>query len=336
MIISIDPGKGFTKYCYDNNGLVYGRFPTKYTDLAVESGVSLYSDLSYHVKYKDQEYEVGINGKRDMRQDGTDKKVLGHRLAMLTAIGLAMNKAGLTKDDIYVVLSMPAEVYKDNESRKSYHEYFMGEGKESITIDGKTYTFDIKEILMQPEGRGYILDNIESMKGDTLIVDIGHLNTHFIELQDLDVIDMRTTNSGGFELENKVYTTIKEKNLDPDRRYIFKYIQEGYLRDNKGDEIKGSNEIITGVLNSYIKDIIGTILERGINLAMQDKIVFIGGTSELLKDYIQEYPDIKSRVTVSKSAVMDTVKGNLLAGIVEFEKNKEVDEKPEAKEGGGE
>ena len=148
------------------------------------------------------------------------------------------------------------------------------------------------------------------------LIGLGGLNMNFMIVNDLvlEIPTMFTVNHGGNELETNIINALNSRyalNIDPkDAPYI---LQNKGIRI-RGDKDKESARIVDMVTENFIQSIIQEVKKNGHNLDMLD-VVFVGGTSEAIQDYIESMID---HVTVAREAQWAAVEGSLKIGEIKY------------------
>ena len=263
------------------------RFRTRMYDLE-EGFVEKEGDGSYLVELEDKQYLVGAQGK--VKSFNTSKTSLLHKLACYTAITQFL-EPGTDDNEIYMVLACPLSVLQIQEAKEEYKSFLKGKGPISIKVNGESYNFEIKDIMIKAEGSGilYLEPNLFKDK-TTLIVDLGGLNLggslyinksckkedRFIEECGSDrLLEIVREQLSIYRKGNLVDDNIAEKALNENG------IKKGGIIDSK------STQYIEKAKQKYYEEVMNNIKKHKIDVDAIDRIVFVGGTSLHIKSIIE-------------------------------------------------
>lgn len=261
------------------------RFRTKLYDLS--SGYIDVEGNSHLVKFGDKNYIIGEQG-QDKSED-TSKTQFLHQLACYTAITQFI-EPGTKENEIYMILACPLSVLLIQDAKEEYKKFIKGDGPIKITVDGKDYEFEIKDVLIKAEGSGIIYLEPELFNNQVVgIVDLGGLNMgwslynnkvckkddRFIEECGTDrLIDIVREQLAFYKKGNLVNKEIAEKALN-----------EGGLK--KGGKIDNeSTKYIDKAKELYFGEVLKFIKAHKFNIDELDRVVFVGGTSQHIKENI--------------------------------------------------
>lgn len=262
-------------------------FRTKMYDL--EEGYIDVEGNSHKAEFEGKSYIIGEQG-QDKSYDTSKTNIL-HKLACYTAITEYL-EADSKDNKISMVLACPLSVLRSQSAKEEYKAFIKGEGEINITVDGKAYNFEIVDIMIKAEGSGIVYLEPELFENkNTLIVDLGGLNL------------------GGSLYKNKVCKNedrfIEECGTDRLNEHV-RYQLIDYRKGNNitVDEaekaltdggLKKSGEIDTESIEylrkgkyNYYKDVIKHIKEHKVDIDLLDKVVFVGGTTQHVKDIISK------------------------------------------------
>lgn len=173
-------------------------------------------------------------------------------------------------------------------------------------INGEDFEFEVDKIIVLPQGAGAILEYSDSEE-EIGIVDIGYYTLDFAYFKDGEINPKYSSseNSGIFKLYQYVANLLKKKfDISCDTKAIEKIINkkkifvEGKEHD-LSDDIDNLKYDYCSELVYYIKQHWGTVL-KGIQ-----KIMFIGGGSEVIKTFLPE----KSNYVIPKNPAFANVLG---------------------------
>jgi len=310
IILSADIGKYETELVgrdveltADDRKIV--RFRTKMYDLA--EGYIDVEGNSHLVEMDNKSYIVGEQG-QDKSED-TSKTQFLHKLACYTAITQFI-EPGTKDNEIYMVLACPISVLLIQDAKEEYKEFIKGKGPIKIIVDHKEYEFEIKDIMIKAEGSGivYLEPNL-FVEQSTGIVDLGGLNMgwslytnkvckkddRFIEECGTDrLLDIVREQLAIYKKGNLVNKEIAEKAL-----------YEGGLKKS-GKIDTESVAYIEKAKDLYFKEVLNHIKAHKFNIDELDRVVFVGGTSQHIKENITNQI---SHAYIPANSQLSTVEG---------------------------
>jgi len=280
-------------------------FRTKMYDLS--SGYIDVEGNSYLVNYEGKSYIVGEQGQD--KSDDTSKTQFLHQLACYTAITKFI-EPGTKDNEIYMVLACPLSVLLIQEAKEEYKKFIKGDGPIKIYVDGKEYEFEIKDIMIKAEGSGIIYLEPEIFNNQVVgIVDLGGLNMgwslynnkvckkddRFIEECGTDrLLDLVREQLAFYKKGNLVSKEIAEKALN----------EGGIKKAGKIDN--ESTQYVDKAKDLYFGEVLKHIKAHKFNIDELDKVVFVGGTSQHIKENIMN--DI-AHAYVPVNSQLSTVEG---------------------------
>lgn len=261
------------------------KFRTKMYDLS-EGYIDIEGN-SHLVEIDNKSYIVGEQG-QDKSED-TSKTQFLHKLACYTAITQFL-EPGSKNNEIYMVLACPISVLLIQDAKEEYKEFIKGNGPIKIIVDHKDYEFEIKEIMIKAEGSGivYLEPNLFTEQSIG-IVDLGGLNMgwslynnkvckkddRFIEECGTDrLLDIVREKLAIYKKGNLVNKEIAEKAL-----------LEGGLKKSGKIDIE-SVSYVSEAKERYFEEVLRHIKTHKFNIDELDRVVFVGGTSQHIKDNI--------------------------------------------------
>lgn len=261
------------------------RFRTKMYDLS--EGYIDVEGNSYLVEFNNKSYIVGEQG-QDKSED-TSKTQFLHQLACYTAITKFI-EPGTKDNQIYMVLACPLSVLLIQDAKEEYKEFIKGSGPIKITVDGKVYEFEIKDITIKAEGSGIVYLEPNLFENQHVgIVDLGGLNMgwslynnktckkddRFIEECGTDrLIDIVREQLAFYKKGNLVNKEIAENALN-----------NGGLKKSGKIDIE-STGYVEKAKEIYFEEVLKHIKSHKFNIDELDRVVFVGGTSQHIKENI--------------------------------------------------
>lgn len=299
--IAVDSGKFATKVaCYDKtlDETKIFRFRTRTGEGSFEDDAL--ENNTYIVEIDGKTYKVGNGAKREAELN-TSKASEEHKICTLTAIAMLV---GDKVDDVNVAIGIPVKEWEIVEKRNEYKNYILPEGE--ITVLLKTgsdtppqkKTFRIKNRYVFPESIGPLyLDNMEDYMDNTAaVIDIGNLNINCTLWNnfELDKEYSLTGELGGNILISGLATELSAEFGRVNETLVAKKLllpkEERFLipTNNKNSDIpQRSKQVIDRYMLEHTRKIRRCCDSKQWSLDFM-KLIFIGGTSEVLRNEIYE------------------------------------------------
>ncbi len=290
--ISVDSGKFGTKAVLRGaNGEPESEitFLTKCDKEEVGSNdFRLLDDGIYSVEFEGIKYTVGEKDGYDSFNES--KAELIHKICTYTAI------ARLVDNDDVVVLAIgcPLSIFLNKDACTQYVEFMRGKGRTTIKVNDVEKTFVIMSVSAFAEGSGYIYLNFEKCSEEIVgVIDIGGLNTNCCVYDHILPVrsSIFTTRLGGKRMRKALLDQLNSKLMPevPLPDYLMDdALKKGYVmnrRDPEKEEL--SRRIIREYRINHVKEIYDSCISH--NWALDSmRLVFVGGTSLLLKNEIKE------------------------------------------------
>lgn len=291
-IVSVDSGKFATK------GAIRGidgkvekkiKFLTKIDKETVDFGM-LGNESTHFVTFEGARYRVGDGAENESYSETKQEDI--HKICTYTALALLGVQNG---DSVILGIGCPLSIFKNKKAREEYGR-FIGNSHEPVTIviDGRKITFVIEKTVVFPESAGIVYLDFDKYKEKTVgVIDIGGLNTNCCVYQKIAPVPSTifTTRLGGKEMFKTLLDKLNSSlNLSsPIADYQMNDIMEsGFVFDrrDKAKEQK-SKKIIHDYRLQHIQEVYDSCVKH--NWAVDNmEIVFVGGTSLLLKEEIKE------------------------------------------------
>lgn len=241
---------------------------------------------SFIVEFGGKRYLLGEQA--EVISSKTTKAEELHRIAAYTALAQLADSG----DDIVVVIGCPLSVYENAESKKQYKEYMFPTRQIDIKVNEMTKHLNVVSTIVLPESSGVIyLEQELCEKSAVGVIDIGGLNVNCcVYNKTVPVLStLYTDNLGSNVLMQDLKNALAIKyNEDIPNWMMEDVLTQGYLTDNmSSDGIRpGSKEFIREFKKKHINKIIQKCEANGWNLRTT-RLIFSGGTSELLKEEIR-------------------------------------------------
>lgn len=271
-VVAVDAGKRNLKGRSDIGELL---FNTKYSFGHTDD--DMLGGNTFNIIFEGEEFTIGNNATFSDKNEGKDTKV--HIMCTLSAVALLSGGA----EEIILMYGESFNKYTNAEHKRKLKSKL--EGRHTIVVDGKSYTFTITLCHILPEGMGHILCNLKAYQGVQYTLDWGGTTVIFIK-----TINGRpdTEVSKSFHLGmHHINATIADR---LDKAGIGKY--DGDLIDQwikEGCKDMRIQKIIDIVIKEQLLKIDDRLAGFGINLHDYLDVTFIGGTSEQFQSQIKEH-----------------------------------------------
>ncbi|MEG0774389.1 ParM/StbA family protein [Clostridium sp.] len=296
ILIAVDTGKHSTKALINlGQRIEKVVFRTKVQEVH-NLGVDI-TPNSYLVDFNGKSYLIGNMVSESQSDYSISKSSITHQLSIYVAIAKLIDKADVMKfglPNVHLAINLPINIYKNN-TLKIQYQNMIQKDKEVITlkINGIIYCFRITNIVLMPEAVGSTYYRpTEFRDTKATVIDIGSLNTTFCTYKNLipELESMVVANSGISILRAKLAETLKSKyGIHIDDNDTEEILKDGCLYIN-GNRVHESIEIINELINNHVLEIFNFAKSRNITFN-NSKLVFVGGGSILLQDYIlTHYP----------------------------------------------
>lgn len=216
-------------------------------------------------------------------------KTADDRFFILTLFAIAMEakRSILTLDTVLQVelpVGLPPKHYGALYTR--FEEYFIGRGRQRFIYKGTEYSVDITRAVAYPQDYAAVMTQYGTLRGygKLLAVDLGGLTLDYLMIRegkpDLSVCD--SLEKGIIQLYNKLLSRLaNEYDVILEESDI-----DSIIRRKKTDYRAEVVKIVRSEVKTYVEDILGTLRERGLDLKSVC-VAFIGGASELLREYLE-------------------------------------------------
>lgn len=290
FIIAVDSGKSTNKAVMREEGELHRvKFQTK-----VEEVSNLGTELthgSYMVEFEGKSFLVGDMLDESKMDFSLSKKSETHRICIYIAIAqlLQKSKQNVVLANISLAVNIPLSQYKNELQKMAFNDYIRSNGETICIIINKiSFLFRIDSVLLLPEGIGPIYTDIARFKQQkTVIFDIGSLNVNIQEYNKLvpSFDKMLTADLGVNILRARISDTLTSHYgisiSDNDVEAIYR---DKYLILN-GEKQEESKDIVERLTTNHVKEIFNFTRSRKISFNNME-ILFVGGGSLLLRDYI--------------------------------------------------
>jgi len=282
-IIAVDPGKFAIKMATSGGSEVLTLRSKLYTlndnEQFDPQGNSVF------ITYDGTNYIIGDQGVA-VDQDFSKETIL-HKIGLMAALTKFIQDG----DSVRLVLGCPASIYKDKAAREHYRDFMTDNGNLKFETNTDKYDISIISTLVLPESSGAPYVYPQYFKDSRVaVVDIGGLNLNFSVYNNLvlELDSMRTVNYGGYMIEDLVKDKFSGRFgvalSQPDYEQVL--LNDGLFKN--GAIIPESTELLHELLHEFAADISKVVKSFDYDLSLM-KVLFIGGSSALLKDSITEF-----------------------------------------------
>lgn len=284
--IVIDAGKDDTKIVLRNmdGTITHRKMPTRVSVANEISAINKQLDNGITiVKYEDKTYVVG--DPEGSTTDSNSKMDDIHKIMTLTAIATTVEVG----DTVQVAIGCPLATYSDKDARDEYLDFILPMGLVEIIVDGQSKRFYIADRMCFAESLGAVLMYPEYFTGTVGVIDIGGLNvnaSYYINGK-LLTDNCFTEKYGKLHITRKLRSTLNQKFdaqfSEPEVEVV---IRQGYVTNAEEESIP----LIEQAYIRNLNDIESACKNNGWNMSFC-KLIYIGGTSAMLKSQIQDkYP----------------------------------------------
>jgi len=289
FLIAVDSGKSTTKGIMREGTLHKIKFQTKVEEV-VDNGAEL-TPGSFSVAFGGKNYLLGDMLGESKMDFTLSKKSDTHRICIYLAIAqlLQRSKQNIVLSKISLAVNIPISLYKNQQQKHDFSEFIRNNGETiNIIVNNKPFLFQIESIHLFPEGIGPIYSNLNIYREKrVLIFDIGSLNVNIQEFNKLIPIyeKMLTADLGVNILRSKIADKLSSRyGLSVSDEDVEAIYRDKYLIIN-GEKMEESKQIVDQLMVNHVKEIFNYARSRKVSFS-NTEILFVGGGSLLLKDYI--------------------------------------------------
>lgn len=305
VVIAVDSGKYATKAVRRLSGETKKiMFRTK-MDATTEVKTS--DRKSCVALFEGRHYMVGESAETVDYEKSKAKDL--HKICAYVAISKLLVEG---ENEVVLAIGCPLSIFSNVEERNKYKQYFLGEGKISISVNEEVKEFTILDVVVCPESSGIIFGNHKMYKNKMVgVIDIGGLNTNCAVYNKLSPITstMFTTNLGANILTNDLKQTLNSTypNANIQDWQMEVIIADGFIKSNKEE----SALLIAKFFEKHMNSILDECKRKGWDLNNLD-LIFVGGGSKLLEREIREFT--LPETVISPTAEWDNAEGFLTMG----------------------
>ncbi|KEH91599.1 putative plasmid segregation protein (plasmid) [Clostridium botulinum C/D str. BKT12695] len=305
ILISVDAGKGETKYCFKiRDRKIKDAFATRGRILRDEEDVEV-SDNNFEITYENNRW--GIGDSYTDKDNNNSKNTDLHKIAIYTAI---TNDIEPNTDDNEVILTVTAPATLAN--NKDFKTEFANnlKGNVNITVNDKKYNFTVVKVAVRPEGTGALYKDTALFKSkNVLSIDLGYLNLNACAINRLKVTqDSEITDTLGMQRLHTLLNDALNKYNDGRPLNVQKLndcLDTGYYKKGK-NIIENSEKEVLSVKEKFLEEVLTSVRTKHFT-DDYDLVVFSGATSKVIKDVIENTID---NAQVIEDAQFANVEGN--------------------------
>lgn len=289
FLIAVDSGKSTTKAIMREGTIQKVKFQTK-----VEEINNLGAELtpgSFSVEFGNKNYLVGNMLDESNMDFNLSKKSNTHRICIYLAIAqlLMRSKQNIVLSKISLAVNIPISLYKNEKQKTEFSDFIRNNGETiNIIVNNKPFLFRIDNIHLLPEGIGPIYSNLNLYRGKrVLIFDVGSLNVNIQEFNNLIPMydKMLTADLGVNILRSKIADKLStEYGITVTGEDVEAVYRDRYLILN-GEKMEESKQTVDQMLANHVKEVFNFARSRKVSFS-NTEVIFVGGGSLLLKDYI--------------------------------------------------
>ena len=272
-------------------GVDHGYAAMKTAHFSFPTGLVEYEDEPYTPKdvleYGGKYYVVG-SARQPLQRDKTVTE--DYYLLTLAAIARELEYRGAERT-AKVLLAAGLPLTSFGRDKKKFREYLLRGGKRvSFRYEGRAYTVTITDVMLFPQGYAAVLTQTELLDEPSIIVaDIGGWTV------DLMRLDNRIPNAATCRsLELGIIRCLDE--IGEKVRQMFGVSMtdaqiESVLRGGAVSMDDRIRAVIHAQAGQYVRDLLSTIMESGLDVRAMPAI-FLGGGAALLKRHVSAAEDL--------------------------------------------
>lgn len=240
------------------------------------------------ILYKGKKYVIGKGGFDNTKVKSEKKNTVP---LLLNAIYQSIASSYL---NLRLVVGLPLEHHKNKALIKDIKDMYTGVFEfKYISGDNEVdVMYDVKEVLVFPEGLGAFYSLNEDMDGrDVLLIDIGGGTVNIALFSDGEYEDSITMQEGTNDIYRQITSRANYENTGAafEVEHILKYMKRGKIKwDGKTDNMEYVDQIISKFSSDIENEIKGKF-----PLYKSYEIMLSGGGADLLKDGLDRYLDFE-------------------------------------------
>lgn len=220
--------------------------------------------------YQDKYYLIGEGHKEFLPDKVKDNE---YYLLTLAAIAMELKDANLYEADIIIAAGLP--LTWSGVQKQQFAAYLKQNKSVTFTYNGIDYNVDISGVMIYPQGYAAIAPFAISMKGLSIVADIGNgtMNTLYAVDGKPQSGTLYTEKFGTYQCT----LAIRETFMRQTQRELNDYIIDCVLRDGKADIPESDLQLITAVAEEYVEGIFRRLREHGYDASTMRLFVTGGG-----------------------------------------------------------
>ena len=297
FVVGLDTGKTNTKIVirdYQGKVITQDIFPTKISEDVSQNENTLVSSKTF--RYGGKEYAVDDENILCETSTLNSKNDEIHKIC--TLYGIAKNVPN--NSVVHVTIGCPLSVFGRGVNEKNaFRDNLLPKGRVDCDIidhgRAEHKYFEISKRTVMPESMGIMYVNSDFNDKHIALIDLGGLNCNAAIVKNGAVVPSTcVTLKGGSRmlfnsLRQKYNEILEPEDITVDPSEIPHYIKKGGVTNY----VNQTREATCVIIGDYVRGIIKQLraYEGWGGIKTMDSIVFIGGTSELLKGYIKSLGD---------------------------------------------
>ena len=238
------------------------------------------------VTYEGVQYHLG-EGATGRTSSSNSKKDNLHKISVLTSIATHVNKG----DTVMVAVGCPLSVYPDEKARAEYMDYVLPKGRVEISVNGTDTYFYVTKRFCFPESFGIVFAEPQRFENNYAgVIDLGGLNINASAYQNGSIVpECSFTGKLGSETILRQLQSELDERLDSNFNMmeIECFVSQGYVTNAQEE----TEDFFRSFFEGHLEKVEESCTNKRWNLKYMN-LVFIGGTSQLLKQYIiKKYPN---------------------------------------------
>lgn len=288
ILISVDAGKGETKYCFKlRDRIIKDTFATRGRILRDEEDVEI-SENNFEVEFDGQRW--GIGDSYTDKDNNNSKNTDLHKIAIYTAITTAIESK--TENEVILSVTAPATLANNKEFKTEFANNLKG--KVNIKVNDKDYNFTIDKVAVRAEGTGVLYKDTNLFKGKNILsIDLGYLNLNVCSINRLKIIQgSEIVDTLGMQRLHTLLNDVLNKYNDGrllNTQKLNDCLDNGYYKKGK-NIIEDSKEEIKKIKEKFLNEVLTSVRTKHFT-DDYDLVVFSGATSNVIKDTIQNTID---------------------------------------------
>lgn len=264
-IIGVDAGYGNMKtanFCFRTGLTAYDTEPLFTKNMLV---------------YEEHYYLIGEGHKTYTAEKTLDED---YYILTLAAIAMELSREQLTEADVYLSAGLPLSWVL--EQKEAYLNYLLKNKEVEFSFKGVQYRIRIMGADILPQGYAAIADKLDTLKGMTLLCDIGNGTMNLMYLRDGDAIPdkMYTEKFGTQQCVNAILEAVMNKY----QVVMDEGIVETYLRTGEADVSKEYLKIMKTAAIRYVQEILRRLQAHDYTPSLM-RLYVVGGGGCLLRNF---------------------------------------------------